>query len=168
MTDKTNESKAAEIIQHKLTEVQTNLGHEEYVNHYILETLESFAFRYLDEPLLPELLSNNIMRVIAIEKGIKEAIKIKNAQLRTGIGELVKRVSKDQGPTILREIRVRRQRDSGHGGTCEVTARVSFGHPDHNFHQGTFVEHSSSFAYEDEILFRNTLAKHLEVVCELF
>lgn len=168
MNNKIQDSKTAEIIKNKFKEVQTNLSHQDYINHYILETLESFAFRYLDEPLAPEQLSNNMMRVIAIEKGIKEAIKIKNAQLRTGIGELVKRVSKDQGPTILREIRVNMVRNSEHGGTCEVTARVSFGHPDHNFSKGSFVENLSSFKFEDEIHFRNTLAKHLEVVCELF
>lgn len=168
MNNKINDSKALEIIKHKLEEVQTNLSRKDYLNHYILETLESFAFRYFDEPLLPEQLSSSVMRVIAIEKGIKEAIKIKNAQLRAGIAELVKRVSKEQGPTIVREIRVNLERTSEHGGTCQVTARVSFGHPEHDFTKGTFVENLDSFKFEDEIHFRNTLAKHLEVVCELF
>lgn len=168
MNNKIFDSKATEIIQHKLQEVQTKLTHQDYLNHYILETLESFAFRYFDAPLTPEHISNNVMRVIAVEKGIKEAIKIKNAQLRAGIGELVKRVSKEQGPTILREIRVKLERHSEHGGSCQVTARVSFGHPDHSFIEGTFVEKLSLFKFEDEIHFRNTLAKHLEVTCELF
>ncbi|MBC7537386.1 MAG: hypothetical protein H7281_01090 [Bacteriovorax sp.] len=162
------DSKIAEIIQHKLEEVQAKLTHQDYFNHYILETLESFAFRYFDNPLVSEQLSSNVMRVIAIEKGIKEAIKIKNPELRAGIGELVKRVSKEQGPTILREIRVKLDRSSTHGGSCLVIARVSFGHPDHDFAKGTFVENSNLFKFEDEVHFRNTLAKHLEVVCELF
>jgi hypothetical protein len=106
MTNKTFDSKAAAIIQNKLQEVQSKLTHQDYLNHYIYETLESFAFRYFDSPLAPEQVAKDIMRVAALEKGIKEAIKIKNVQLRAGIGELVKRVSKEQGPTIMREIRV--------------------------------------------------------------
>jgi hypothetical protein len=159
---------AAKIIQQKSDEVQSSFSHQDYVNHYILETLDSFAFRYFDEPLKAEMVANNIMKVEAIEKGIKEAIKIKNPDLRAGIGELVKRVSKAEGPTILREIRVNLERGAGHGGSCQVAARISFGHPAHDFSKGTFIANSQTFSFEDEIHFRNILAKYLEISCEIF
>ena len=162
------DDKSAKIIQHKQEEVKANTGHQNFLNNYILETLESFAFRYFDSPQVPEVISSNSVRVIAIEHGIKEAIKIQNQKLRAGIGELVKRVSKEQGPTILRELRVNINKKSTHQGSCYLSARISFGHPDHQFSEGTFVENIKNFEFEDEIHFRNTLAKHLEAVCELF
>ena len=168
MNNKTMTGKDSEIIQYKSKEVQKNLNQEDYLNHYIFETLESFAFRYFDEPLAPLKISKNITIVTALEKGIKKAIAIKNTELRSGIGELVKRVSRDQIPTILREIKVNFERNSNHNGTCQVSARISFGHPDHDFTKGTFVESLSIFKFADEFEFRNTLAKHLEIVCELF
>ena len=130
MTAKNNE----EIIQNKLQEVETNLSRVDYFDHYILETLNSFSYRYFDEPMLSEMIAPNLFRVTAIEKGIKEAIKIKNPELRTGISELVKRVSKAEGPTILRELKVHlTQRDPSLGGQCLLCARISFGHPHHDF-----------------------------------
>jgi hypothetical protein len=162
------DSDAAKIIQQKSNEVQNSFSHQDFVNHYILETLDSFAFRYFDEPLKAEMVTNNIMKVVAVEKGIKEAIKIKNTELRAGIGELVKRVSKAEGPTILREIRVNLERGSVHAGTCQVAARISFGHPNHDFSKGTFISSSQTFSFEDEIHFRNILAKYLEISCEIF
>lgn len=157
------------IIQHKLQDVQEKMGHLDQFNHYILETLNNFAYRYFDEPKNAECLTNDVMRVFAVEKGIKEAIRIKNPELRAGIGELVKRVSKEQGPTIGRELRVHiLNREVGRGGICHISARVSFGHPEHNFTPGSFVEKMSVLKFDDDIHFRNNLAKHLEIVCELF
>jgi hypothetical protein len=162
-------AQAEEIIQHKMHDVQEKLSHIDQFNHYIIETLNSFAYRYFEEAAPAEFISEKEMRVIAIEKGIKEAIKIKNAELRLGIGELVKRVSKDQGPTIARELRVQiLKRDPGHGGHCHVLSRVSYGHPDHDFKKGSYIEKMSSLQFVDEVDFRNNLAKHLELVCELF
>jgi hypothetical protein len=159
---------AAKIIQQKSDEVHSSFSHQDFVNHYVLETLDSFAFRYFDEPLKAEMVANNIMKVEAFEKGIKEAIKIKNPELRAGIAELVKRVSKAEGPTILREIRVNLKRGTDHAGTCQLTARISFGHPDHDFSKGTFISNSQTFSFEDEIHFRNILAKYLEICSEIF
>ncbi len=160
---------AEEKIQHKLTDVQEKMSHQDQFNQYIMESLNNFAYRYFDEPKKAEYVSNKTMRVMAIEKGIKEAIKIKNQELRAGIGELVKSVSKEQGPTIARELRVEiLQREAGRGGKCLASARVSFGHPEHLFQKGTFVEKSSVLNFEDDIHFRNNLAKNLEAVCELF
>ncbi|MGZ3788789.1 MAG: hypothetical protein ACXVLQ_09715 [Bacteriovorax sp.] len=158
-----------EIIHHKMHEVQEQMGHLDQFNHYILQTLDGFAYRYFESPSKARALSNEVMRVMAIEAGIKEAIKIKNPDLRKGIGELVKRVSREEGPTIARELRVHiLSRVPGHGGNCHVMARVSFGHPEHNFEKGTYVEKMSVLHFEDDIHFRNNLAKHLETVCELF
>lgn len=158
-----------EIIQKKLNEVETNLKNQDFLSHYILETLNSFGHRYFDDPKVSEQVSTNVLRVLAIESGIKEAIKLKNLELRAGIMELVKRVSKAEGPTILREIRVTvLPKDSTHKGECHVTARISFGHPYHDFKKGTFVEKLSVLVFEDEIQFRNNLAKHLELACEIF
>lgn len=157
-----------EIIQQKLKQVDAKLVSQDYLRNYILETLASFAYRYFDEASKTESITPNVLRVTAIEKGIKEAIKLKNPELRAGISELVKRVSKDQGPTILREIRVNLEPQSAHGGHCLVSAKISFGHPEHDFKQGSFVEKSDKFSFEDELHLRNILAKHLETVCELF
>ena len=161
--------KNEDIIQDKLNQVAENLSHHDFFNHYILETLDNFAYRYFDEPKKAEQVTGRLMRVIALEKGIKEAIKLKNPELRAGISELVKRVSKIEGPTILREIRVNvLQRDSQHKGQCNVSGRISFGHPEHDFSIGTYVEKLSILEFEDDLHFRNTLARHLEEVCELF
>ncbi len=168
-TNKTTIENAEEIIQHKMHDVQEQMGHLDQFNHYILETLNSFAYRYFENPDPAEALTPTEMRVIALEKGIKEAIKIKNQELRAGIGELVKRVSKEEGPTIARELRVQiLKRDPGRGGNCHVLARVSFGHPVHDFRPGSFVEKMSVLHFDDDIHFRNNLARHLEVACELF
>lgn len=157
------------IITNKMHHVQETYTHADVFNRYILQTLDSFAYRYFDVPAKAEILSPSELRVLAIEKGIKEAIKIKNDQLRKGIGELVKKVSKEDGPTIARELRVQiLQKESGKGGNAHVLARVSWGHPDHPFSGGTYVEKMSVLKFEDDIFFRNHLGAHLEEVCALF
>lgn len=163
------DKKTQSIIQHKNEEVQSLLGKTDYLQKYIYDTLKSFAYRYFDEPLDPEFLTTQSIRVLDVEKGIKKAILIKNDQLRAGIGELVKRVSKAEGPTIAREIRVTLLSDlHAKKGEAKISARISFGHPAHDFSPGTFVEKVSHLHFEDELHFRNTLARHLEDVCELF
>lgn len=163
----TDEKKMQDIIQHKSEEVHNLISRPDYFQSYLLETLKSFGFRYFDNAQGPEKLSQNVFRLWAVETGIKEAIKIKNDQLRAGIGELVKRVSKAEGPTIVRELRVE-LKNSGKTGEALISARISFGHPLHDFAKGTFVEKNTRLNYEDELQFRNTLARSLEEVCELF
>lgn len=165
MSLKSNE----ELIQHKLHEVSENLGQASFLNRYILSTLDSFAYRYFDEPFPAKQISNDVMIVQALEHGIKEAIKLKNPELRNGITELVKRVSKAEGPTILRELRVTLNKLPGqHSGSALVSARISFGHPEHSFLPGTFVENISVCHFEDELQLRNTLARDIEKACEIF
>ncbi len=164
MTDK----KMQEIIQHKSAEVMDLMAHADYFNVYILDTLNSFAFRYFDAAQEATMVTPSVLRVTALEKGIKDAIQIKNQDLRAGIGELVKRVSKADGPTIMRELRVNILSHSPKKGEALITARISFGHPEHEFSPGTYVEKSSQLLFVDDLQFRNTLARHLEEVCELF
>jgi hypothetical protein len=157
------------IITNKMHELQEAYSHKDTFNHYILETLNSFAYRYFDQAMPAEEINSSELRVMATEKGIKEAIKIKNENLRAGIGELVKRVSKEEGPTIARELRVQMiKREPGRGGVAHVFARISWGHPEHTFTGKTFVEKMSVLKFDDDIFFRNFLARHLEEVCGLF
>ena len=160
-----NKTKEADLIKLKAEVVQTNLQSSDAFIQYIADTLESFGFRFFDEPFPVEVISANDLKVRALEKGIKEAIKIKNPELRAGISDLVKRVSKEQGPTIQREISVQFNKASG---SCQVEAKISFGHPDHYYKKGSYVSNISAFKFEDEIAFRNSLARHLEIVSGLF
>ncbi len=168
MNQKSLPNENAELINKKLEQVQQVLHKQDFFSYYMIETLSSFAFRYFEDAQAPALLSKTSANVVAIEKGIKEAIKLKNPELRAGISDLVKRVSKEQGPTILRELKVICLPNGQHDGTCEVSARISFGHPEHDFRAGSFVEKKEIFKYADEVYFRNNLAKYLEYVCELF
>ena len=61
-----------------------------------------------------------------------------------------------------------KERNANHSGACQLSARISFGHPDHQFSAGSFVEKLALMRYEDEMQFRNILARYLEEVCELF
>lgn len=168
MTKHTVEENEA-IISTKMHNVQESYSHADVFNRYILQTLDGFAHRYFEQANPAEMLSASEIRVKAIEKGIKEAIKIKNDVLRKGIGELVKQVSKDEGPTIARELRVQiLKREPGKGGNAHVLARISWGHPDHSFTPGHFVEKMSVLKFEDDISFRNHLGANLEEVCSLF
>lgn len=157
-------------ILDKKRDVESQLKSKDFLSQYVFETLKNFSHRYFEEANSPEIISDKIIRVVAFEKGIKEAIKIKNQALRFGIGELVKRVSREEGPTIARELRVNIvERNSSRGGICNVTARISFDHPNHDFSSDKlYVEKLSVLKFEDDLHFRNKLAKHLEDVCELF
>jgi hypothetical protein len=158
-----------EIIEQKEREIKAKITSGDFLENYIHETLSQFAYRYFENPNPVEACSQHAFCVSYLEKGIKEAIKIKNPELRAGISELVKRVSRDQGPTILRELRLAfKERNANHSGVCLISARISFGHPEHNFANGSFVEKTFLMKFEDEMHFRNTLAKYLEDVCELF
>jgi hypothetical protein len=158
-----------EIIEQKDREVKAKIKSSDFLENYIHETLSQFAYRYFEIPNPVESSAQNTFCATYLEKGIKEAIKIKNPELRAGIGELVKRVSREQGPTILRELRLTfKERNSNHSGVCLLSARISFGHPEHNFSKGSFVEKTAFMKFEDEMHFRNTLARYLEEVCELF
>lgn len=168
MTKHTVEENEA-IISNKMHNVQEAYSHADVFNRYILQTLDGFAYRYFDQAAPAEMLSAGELRVMALEKGIKEAIKIKNDALRKGIGDLVKKVSKEEGPTVARELRVQiLKREPGKGGNAHVLARISWGHPGHSFTPGTFVEKMSVLKFEDDIYFRNHLGAHLEEVCSLF
>lgn len=94
------------LIAAKMQNVQEAFSQGDVLNRYVLQSLDGFAYRYFDQSMKAELLSPQEMRVMAIEAGIKEAIKIKNETLRKGIGELVERVSREEGPTMARELRV--------------------------------------------------------------
>lgn len=168
MTKHTVEENEA-IISTKMHNVQESYAHADVFNRYILQTLDGFAYRYFEQASPAEMLSATELRVVALEKGIKDAIKIKNETLRKGISDLVKKVSKDEGPTIARELRVQiLKREPGKGGNAHVLARISWGHPNHSFTPGTFVEKMSVLKFEDDIFFRNHLGAHLEEVCSLF
>lgn len=157
------------VIQEKSDEVHTMLSKPDFLEHYILETLNSFAFRYFDNPQVAKKKSTNLLAVGAIEVGIKEAIKIKNDQLRTGLGDLVKKFSKDQNPTVYRELSVELDRAPGaKAGKAIVRARISWGHPEHQFQNGTYVEKKTTLVFEDEVHLRNKLALDLDLVSELF
>ncbi len=157
------------VIQEKSEEVHTMLSKPDFLEHYILETLNSFAFRYFDNPKVAKKKSANVLAVGAIEVGIKEAIKIKNDQLRAGLGELVKKFSKDQNPTVYRELSVELDRAPGaKAGKAIVRARISWGHPEHQFSNGTYVEKKSTLVFDDEVHLRNKLALDLDLVSELF
>ena len=158
-----------EIIEQKDREVKAKITSSDFLENYIHETLSQFAYRYFEIPNPVESSAQNTFCASYLEKGIKEAITIKNPELRAGIGELVTRVSREQGPTILRELRLTfKERNSNHSGVCLLSARISFGHPEHNFSKGSFVEKTALMKFEDEMHFRNTLARYLEEVCELF
>jgi hypothetical protein len=158
-----------EIIENKNREVKAKISSDDFLTKYIHETLDQFAYRYFASPAPAEACGPNSYRVTFLEKGIKEAIKIKNQKLRAGIGELVKRVSREQGPTIFYELRLTfKERNANHSGVCQISARISFGHPEHQFETDSFVEKTALMKFEDEIQFRNTLAKYLVDVCELF
>jgi hypothetical protein len=161
------DKKFQDVIQHKSEEVNSLLHQKEYMDNYILEILNNFSFRYMDEANQSEKINQNTLRVLSLEKGIKEAFKIKNENLRAGLGELARNVSKAEGPTVAREIRVVLQK-YGNSGDVDVSARISWGHPKHEFTLGTFVEKKTKYHFEDELHLRNTLARYLEEVCELF
>lgn len=158
-----------EIIQHKHQQVEESLSHKDFFENYLLETLNSFAYRYFSDATAAEKVSASTFRVRAIEQGIKEAVKNPDQKLRAGILELVKRISKAEGPTILNELKIDLlERDPKAGGKCQVSARISFNHPEHNFSKGSFVEKVSLFSFPDDYHLRNTLARHLEEVSALF
>lgn len=165
MTDQ----KFQDRIQHKTEEVNTLLHQKDFLDNYILEILNNFSYRFLEDAGKSEKINSNTMRVIALEKGIKEAIKIKNEKLRSGLGELARNVPRSEGPTVAREIRVVLLKNNNqHSGDVEVLSRISWGHPAHEFSTGTFVEKKTKYHFEDELHLRNTLAKYIEEVCELF
>lgn len=163
------EKKLQEIIQHKTNEVNSLLHQKDFLDNYVIQTLNSFSFRYLDNASSSEKINNNTIRVLSIENGIKDAIKIKNEKLRAGLGELARNVSKAEGPTVAREIRVILLRNGSlHSGDVDVSARISWGHPTHEFSTGTFVEKKLRYHFDDELNLRNNLARYLDEVCELF
>ncbi len=157
-------------ILQKKTEVENQLNQKDFLNNYILETLNSFSYRFFDPATKAEMISNEVYRVVSIEVGIKAAIKIQNPTLRAGIGELVKRVSRNQGPTIARMLQVKfLSRTGNKSGEAQISAQISFGHPAHDFQTPkTFVDKNCTISFDDELQLRNILAKHLEDVCSLF
>lgn len=163
-------NKNQEIINQKNAEVEAQVHQHDFIPGYILHTLNNFAYRYFDNAKESEMLTPEIFRVQAVEKGIKEAIKIKSDILRAGLGELVKQFSKEAGPTVVRELSVAMPKGfhDRHLGEAIILARISWGHPEHTFHPGSFIEKRSVLTYNDELQFRNTLARHLEEVAELF
>lgn len=164
-------SKEQALIKEKEAHIEAQFNREDYFNNYLKETLNNFSHRYFDNAFPAEVLATSplTIRVYAIEQGIKEAIKNKNPELRAGITELVKRVSKAMGPTIVRELRLTfLSRSPGKGGQYIASARISFGHPEHDFKPGSYIEKAINQTFEDDLNLRNTLAKYLEEVSEIF
>jgi hypothetical protein len=156
----------SERIKLKQGELKSSLEAPSALSELVTFTLNNFAYRYFETPTPAQALSNEHFCVQAIEVGIKEAIKIQNPKLRDGLKSLMLRVSKEQGPTVARILDVQ---VSGQGPLV-LTARaaISWGHPDHQLCPDTFVSRELTVELGDLLELRNSLALHLETVCELF
>ena len=155
MDHKKSDNTESLAISKKMAEVKNKLSQQDFLSTYTAETISNFAFRYFDNPQEPEQIATNKIRIIAVDDGY-----LKTNKLNLPMS--------DRNATIMSEITVTFDKKSGNAGVCKLTARISYGYPHHHFLSGTFLEKSHSFNFEDEMHFRNLLAKELEIVCELF
>lgn len=152
--------------QQKQAELRKRLEHPDALDELVLYTLNNFSYRYFDDAPKAEIRGPGHYCIEHIEVGIKEAIKSSNPVLRAGLKKLVMEVPKSEGPTVMRRLSVEHQ--EGQPQVTKVRALISWGHPDHCLVEGSFIEDISEIRSEDFLELRNSLAFHLEKVCELF
>jgi hypothetical protein len=156
-----------EKMDKHLASVITEIKNPEFFDHFTLETLNNFAYRYFENATAAQKISitPHCYQVSALEYGIKDAIKIPDSSLREGIKQLLLKYPPAQ---VSLERRFRVEFTSAEAGQVKVSAALSFGHPDHQYQAKSFVQKTTTFEYSEFLILRNRLAGLLEEVAELY
>jgi hypothetical protein len=161
-----NEDQQLKISQHQ-AQVAMELQNPEFFDHFTLETLNNFAYRYFEgaQAAIKTHDQPHRYQVCARELGIKDLIKLNNPTLRDSLKQLV---LNHPPAKVSLERRFMVEFESAQDGVVTVSAAISFGHPHHDYSPGTFVEKSTRFEYSEFLLLRNRLAALIEDVASLY
>ena len=154
------------------TKVKKQLTTGDAFFDFIITTMNSFVYRYVETPSTGKItsdLSGNLCVAKAKEPQILEALKALNPKTKKGIIELAKSYAKKEGPEVLYEIGtdIMSWSPRNESGKIKVWAKVDWAYPDFNDNQKIHKK-EETFEFDDLMFFRKKYALVLESVCEVF
>lgn len=139
---------------------------------YILQTKQNFLYRYLetstDKNLKIESVDAKTLIAKSYESNLGDAFKISDPEIKEGIKQLAKSVSREKNPCVQYSLKTILDDFRGDNGKIILEAKVNWNFPEFNDDKGNFKKKQVVFEYHDPNVFRKKLALKYEEVCELF
>jgi hypothetical protein len=108
------------------------------------------------------------MRVTAIEKDMKSALKTNSQKARDGVIELIQKVGLKNSPAVMYSIDLKSKISNNHQIEVWVECAINWNFPDFSFDAKKIDLNKTQKKYNDFIELRNDLARVLETTCEIF
>lgn len=145
--------------------------HESYQNSdallkFILLTLDSFSYRYLNAPETK--LTDSVILLESREENLGTALKIKDNQIKEGIKNLAKSVAREEKPAVVSRIWVEIKELKADKGEIHVRSEMNWSHPEHLSDALEKKIKIQKILWDDLTQFRKGFPLVLEDVCELF
>lgn len=161
-----------DLQKKKWQEAAHQLAEHENLQIFFKEILQNFAHRYLanETTPAPDLfdIDQHLMRVTAIEKDMKSALKTNSQKARDGVIELIQKVGLKNSPAVMYSIDLKSKISNNHQIEVWVECAINWNFPDFSFDAKKIDLNKTQKKYNDFIELRNDLARVLETTCEIF
>lgn len=146
-------------------------GEEAYIEFFSF-TLKNFAYRYFESestgPVKEGSSGPGEFFVEAFEDHFATALKTKNGKTRKGLIEMAKSFSKKDKPAVRYRLGVQiKNKNAQGGGKFLLFSEVHWDFPTYE-NKEKVNSAQLSVSFEDPLEMRNTFAKHLEEICDVF
>ncbi len=133
---------------------------------FATQTLESVAHRYLNSPQI--LSRGNLLFAEAREENMGEALKTSHPEIKQQVKELAKAIPRAEKPAIVSRLIIQLEELSADRGKLQVSAQVSWGHPEHPLDGPRKLEKVLRLSWDDLNVYRKGLPLKLEEAAGLF
>lgn len=133
---------------------------------FMQHTLDSFAYRYLNEPHIS--IEGHVLWMEGRESNMGNALKTQHAGIKEAVKTLAKTVPREQNPALVSRVKVEIHQLSADQGKITLTAQVNWAHPEHSWDNPAKVEKKKVLLWNDLTEFRKGFPLALEEVCDLF
>ncbi len=151
--------------------IKHSFDDEGKLHDYLLTTMDSFLYRYLETNESKDLKAFEIAPYIygaeSFESSMVEALKISEPTVKAGIMELAKTVPKAQKPMVKYRLQTLIKELNPERGHLVISASINWDFPLFMDKTKVFFR-EVDFKYNDLGQFRKELANKLEAACELF
>jgi hypothetical protein len=147
-------------------------SHPKQMLDFITNTLEQFAYRYLETTISTNIkpIHNDSKFIIveSYESNLKEVLKNKNPKILSGIKSLALKFSPKENPTIRNQIKITINKLTVDQGDLHLQSTINWDYPHFQSGQENEISQTIHFTYQELAEFRKKFPLHLETICELF
>lgn len=153
------------------SKVNKDFSQKTQLEKYLLETLNSFGYRYFSTPN-PAKLQDKLFLIDYCEKKLGIALKVSSPIAREAIKKRVKTNALNPAPTVLMQLGIKIIKLNGDtdnsSGEIEVFAIINWNWPLHENDKHKQLRKCAKIEFDDFFYLRNHLPRQLEHICEIF